>query len=331
MRRSFLITLYSLPLFVGLFFASDASAAGRVFYDGWESGNANAWVSGGTGIYGKCDVVTSALDGGVGPLSGTKMARCNWDGTAGPFGHQNQAMAISGWSKSREMLIRFWTRVDSDVDVAKGAKLFRGPGGTSYSGWQFEEGAVAALFSALFKSNAQSIGSANYGCSAQPGYNYDPPIRNGNWHQIEIYLKESTSGSTNGEARIWVDDKLCWEALNQNTDDPLGPSYWADFHVMSNWSLTEVDWAHDANNHIYWDDFEVYSDTGTGGTGTLSAGTMTQGSTDTTRRRLRRDWEYNRKYEQDISRTFRYHPRSRILFPLSTFSLSRGAGADRRF
>lgn len=254
-----------------LAFGLVAQAAGRVFYDGFEDGTTNAWSPGSSsGYYAKCDVVSTALDAGVGPYAGTKMARCNWDGTAGTFGHRSQEMIKAGWSKTRESFIRWKIRVDSDVDNKPGSKLFRAPGNISFAAIQFELGSSASLFSTIFKSNNQQIGSTNWGCGG--------PFRDGAWHEIEIYLNESTSGASDGTVRIWVDGSLCWEATSVNTDDPEGSSYWADFHMMSNWSITEPGWDHDANNHVYWDEFEIYSDTGTGGSGSMSAGTMTQGA-----------------------------------------------------
>lgn len=254
--------------------SSGAMAAGRVFFDGFEDGTTNAWSNGGgTGWIGKCDVVTSALDGGIGPRNGTRMARCNWDGTQGePDGHSYQAMNKTGWAKTRESFMRFWVRVDSDVDNKQGSKLFRAPGAISYDAIQFEYGTGASFFSTIYKSNNQQIGTTNWGCGGG--------FRSGTWKKFELYFLESTSGQNNGVARIWVDDVLCWEALNQNTDDPQGAGYWADFHLMSNWSLDSggaADWTHDANNHIYWDDFEIYSDAASGATGLMSDGSISVG------------------------------------------------------
>lgn len=259
---------------VFIFLSSGANAAGRVFYDGFEDGTTNAWAPGeSSGYYAKCDVVTSALDGLAGPKSGTRMARCNWDGTQGNFGHRSQEMIKSGWSKSRESFIRWWARADNDIDYAQGSKMFRAPGAISYAAIQFEQGASASLFSVIYKSNNVQIGTTNWGCG--------PALRGASWHKYEIYFLESTSGQNNGIARIWIDGSLCWEALNVNTDDPQGSGYWADFHLMSNWSLN-TGWEHDANNHMYWDEFEIYSDTGSGATGSMANATITQGGADTT-------------------------------------------------
>lgn len=49
------------------------------------------------------------------------------------------------------------------------------------------------------------------------------------------------------------------------------------FYITSNWSDV-----HDAVNYLYFDEVEIFSDTGTGGSGSMSAGTMTQGGGDTT-------------------------------------------------
>ena len=46
-----------------------------------------------------------------------------------------------------------------------------------------------------------------------------------------------------------------------------------DFYITSNWAD-----AHDAANHIYFDEIEIYSDTGTGATGLMSDATISSGS-----------------------------------------------------
>lgn len=251
------------------------SAAGRVFYDGFEDGTTNAWAPGSSsGYYAKCDVVTSALDAGVGPASGTHMARCNWDGTQGTYGHRSQEMIKSGWSGD-EFLIRWKVRYDSDIDHSIGSKLFRAPGAVSFSANQFENYPDANLLTTIYKSNAQQIGATNWGCGSN--------FLDGQWHEIEIYFLKSGAGQNNGVARIWTDGSFCWEETGVNTDDPQGSSYWNDFHLMSNWSNNYPAWPyHDANNHAYWDEFEIYSNTGSGGTGSMSAGTIAAGGGDTT-------------------------------------------------
>ncbi|QQR78678.1 MAG: hypothetical protein IPJ68_00095 [Candidatus Moraniibacteriota bacterium] len=267
MHKTLLPTL-KVVFFLGLFLLSShsVSAAGRVFSDGFEDGTTTQWTDGTTaGAEGKCNIVTSALDGGTGPKSGTKMARCNWDGTQGAlYGHSHQEMDTS-WSMGNEALIRFHVRVDSDVDVKAGSKLFRWNGFNSFGAIQFEYGNGATLYTRSHSEDGTQLGPTNYG-----GGN---AFRNGQWHQIELYIKKGSGGII----RVWVDDALVSEGLNINTND----STWNQFHMMSNWSLNDG-WEHDANNHMYWDEFEVYSDTGTSGTGSLSAGTAAQGSSDTT-------------------------------------------------
>ena len=59
--------------------APSALAAGRVFYDGFESGNTNLWQQ--DDYRDRCQVTTSAADGKAGPFAGSRMVRCNWNGT----------------------------------------------------------------------------------------------------------------------------------------------------------------------------------------------------------------------------------------------------------
>lgn len=254
--------------------ATSAMAAGRVFYDGFEDGTTNAWQQ----YVGrnKCSVVSGAFDGGVGPKSGSRMARCNYNGVVdwdNPASYET--MVLRSWSMSRETLIRFWVRVDSDVDAKAGSKLFRWGGNlaSSFGAIQFEHGTGATLFTYFENGNGGQIGSTNWGSGSA--------FRDGKWHKIEMYLKKSQSGG-DGAIKLWIDGSLAWQAANVSTTSSYS---WTEFLMMSNWSTdngVDNSWAHDGNNHIYWDEFEIYSDAGSGASGSLVDATITgSGSTST--------------------------------------------------
>src|SRR6266850_1246834 len=100
-------------------------AAGRVFVDGFESGNTNLWNV--DGSRNKCTVVGSAHDGGA-PHSGNVMLECNWNGTVpwtDPTWYSTVVLPQTSWDYSREFLIRLWVRFDADVDHVNGDKLLR--------------------------------------------------------------------------------------------------------------------------------------------------------------------------------------------------------------
>jgi hypothetical protein len=71
--------------------------------------------------------------------------------------------------------------------------------------------------------------------------------------------------------KVWQDGKIKQQAVNIVSAAPN--SRWFPVHIMSNWS-SNPGWEHDANNHAYWDDFEIYTDTGTGASGTMADGTI---------------------------------------------------------
>lgn len=250
--------------------ATDASAAGRVFYDGFEDGTTNAWQE----YIGrsKCAVVTSALDGGVGAKSGSRMARCNWNGLVDWDDPRSyETLVLRSWSMNRETLIRFWVRVDKDVDATAGSKLYRWGGNlsSSFGAIQFEQGSGATLYTYFDNGTGAQIGTTNWGGGSA--------FRDGKWHKVEMYMKKSLSGS-DGALKVWVDGSLVWQASNVST----ASSYtWTEFLVMSNWS-SNPGWEHDANNHIYWDEFEIYSDAGSGASGTLADATISAGGSGST-------------------------------------------------
>jgi hypothetical protein len=101
------------------------------------------------------------------------------------------------------------------------------------------------------------------------------PLGDGNWHKLEIYMKLNTAGAADGAYKVWLDGQIKQQAANIVSAAPAGR--WYPLHLMSNWS-NNPGWEHDAANHVYWDDIEVYSDLGTGGTGLMSDATIRTGT-----------------------------------------------------
>jgi hypothetical protein len=236
-----------------------AFAATRVFYDGFESGNTNLWD------FAECPVVSAGLDG-TSPYTGSNMIRCNWDGVAEWFDpNATLEMTLGAWPYTNEMFLRTWVREDADVDATIGSKLMRlgfmGPD-TTYMGCQNEHGIDATMFMYWETATAQ-LGETYWGGEDR----CKTPV----WHKWEIYIKHD-SNNADGIVRVWWDGAQIWQAVNTNTN--TSGAHWYPLNVMSNWS-SNPGWEHDANNHVYWDDVEIYSDATSG---TLAVGLMSDAS-----------------------------------------------------
>jgi hypothetical protein len=250
----------------------------RVFSDGFEDGTTAKWSDGGS----PCPVVSVAPDGG-GPAEGDRMLQCNWDGTvAWNDPAATLGLELASWPYDREFLLRFRIRNDQDLDHAPGAKWMRlGFGGP-------EEIDVGA-----FNESWPAAGLWFYplGPGQFPVYWGNAPestVGDNEWHRLAIFSKNDDSGN-DGVLRVWVDGTLIYEIANgacfrkgnfpesepcQADTHARGATRWP-FSLMSNWSTSAPDWAHDADNHVLWDDIEIYSDATDGSpvcSGTLASG-----------------------------------------------------------
>jgi hypothetical protein len=245
---------------VGATTQGTTSGATRVFYDGSESGNVNLWAAS-DGTRSPCQSVVSALDGG-GPAVGSRMLRCNWNGVV-PWNDYNSydTLQLNSWNYTNEMLMRFWIRLDQDMDYKDGAKLFRlGFGGDSDTFWQRDPVSQSGGTHEAWYVNGNAI------INAWGAHNFEDH----QWHKIEIYIKSDTG--PNGAIKVWMDNALTNSYQYPYTGiTAVGSSRWYPFNLMSNWS-SNPGWEHDANNHVYWDDIEIYTDSssGTPATGSLS-------------------------------------------------------------
>ncbi|NUO53788.1 MAG: hypothetical protein HOV80_33495 [Polyangiaceae bacterium] len=246
----------------------------RVFYDGFEDGTTDAWS------FGACPVVGVAPDG-QGPHAGAMMAQCNWNGFVDYDDPQSTlSLVLDHWDYEEEFLLRFAIRNDTDLDHADGAKWMRlGFGGPE----EVDAGA--------FNQNWPDAGLWFYplGPGAVPNYWGEAGIVGDNqWHQIAMYFKNDTN-DTDGIIRAWVDGVLIYEVADgtcfrlganeettpceANTHEP-GASR-TPFNVMSNWS-SNPGWEHDAENHVLWDEIEIFSDAANGSP--ACAGSMAEGN-----------------------------------------------------
>jgi hypothetical protein len=232
-----------------------SSSFGRVFFDDFSSGALNtAWTRDdfnrpfGT-------VVSTSVDG-VAPQTGTYMLETNWDGN-GTYGVDDFSGAVlPAWSYNNECLIRIVFRFANDVDTADGRKLIRVGSNTQPQNIIFEVNGDGST-----KINV--IEQDGGGQEGWPSTHLDDH----QWHMFEIYLRNNDIGQSNGICRIFFDNGSADPNLTAETSYVAG-AHWYPFYWMSNWS----NHAHDSNNHVYMDRIEIFSDTGTGGLGSMSDG-----------------------------------------------------------
>lgn len=258
----------TLILLFPIAFANLSYAAGRVFFEDFESYSVGTlpttkWEKDGTRNLPQ--VVTSSIDGRFGPHGGSKMMRANWNGTVifnDPAAYETAR--LSSWNYNREFLIRLWLRYDADVDLVFGNKVFRLYPGNSIDSF---------YYAAAMNTNQQLVTYWELIDSVAGPQTFWPQIvGNGNWHKIEIYVLHNTPGNLDGILRIWVDGFMGLNSTNRKTISNGGR--WYPMYLMSNWSGAP----HDANNHAYWDDIEIFSDTGSGAAGLMSDATICAGS-----------------------------------------------------
>lgn len=241
-------------LLLSLVMVSSVQAAGRTFYDGFEDGTTNAW--GEEPGVARCPVVTAATDTVLGPYAGTKMVRCNW--TSSSSTAENLRLLTTTYY-NQDFFLRWRFRFDQNMDGA--------PSGSGVHLFRFLNGLTAYWLEAIvFDAWVSDVFVASV--NVDTNYPSGTPQSTTQWHEFEMYISRST-----GVVRSWIDGT---QNINA-TGVSFGTVYFEAFNITSNWPS-----AHDNTNHLYVDEFEVYADEGTGGTGLMSDGTITQGGADTT-------------------------------------------------
>jgi hypothetical protein len=243
--------------------AAQASAAGRVFFDDFESGNTSKWGSDGSRT--KCTPVRSSVDG-TAVKNGSFMLECNWNGAVA-WDNVNSVttLSLSSFSYSKEFLLRFWVRYASDVDRAAGNKLLKIASASGNSDFILNGAAESSggQMVSFFPMLAGAQGPTFWGDGSG--------FADGKWHEVEIYVKHNSDGQSDGAFKVWQDGKAKQTLTNIRT--VTGNDKWYPLYLMSNWS-SNPGWEHDAANHAYWDDVEIYSDTASGASGSMSDGSI---------------------------------------------------------
>ncbi len=262
-HRTIVVSLF---LVVGLLlFGGRVSAAGRVFYDSFEDGTTNAWQQGDS--RNRCQVVTSPGDGGVGPVSGTKMVRCNFNGTLAWDDPARFETLLISPSIGNEYFLRLYIRTSPNLESTgsggdgTGPKLLRFF--SSYAAYlqQWEVNPGTSPVTLAWEDESSSHTQYSLG-----------NISRTSWTKFETYFNKSTDLH-----RIWIDDVLQRDTTAQDISAFDGILY-----LTSNWSGSEGTRIHDSVNYMFFDEVEIFTNTGSGGTGSLSAGSITQGGGDTT-------------------------------------------------
>jgi hypothetical protein len=238
--------------------------ATRVFHDDFESYSVGTlpigqWVQ--DDYRNMPQVVSSSIDGLQGPHGGSKMLRCNWDGTVlYNVPEAFETAAISTVPYTNEIFYRVWWRPDNDLDRTS-------PSSTKIIRIFNLTGADNDIFCTIMAADELRNEGLVWGNAYTTEYFATPASSTANWHKVEYYFNQST-----GVVRTWIEGVLITDTTKTPTSDPMYP-----FYIASNWSD-----AHDATNHVYFDDVEVFSDATSGDacTGSMSDGTIEAGGVD---------------------------------------------------
>lgn len=239
-------------LFCGFMLATSSHAATRVFYDGSESGNTNLWSQ--DDFRDRCSSVTSSADGVTGPYAGSRMIRCNSNGTvAWNLANRYESLKIDSFPYTNEFLLRVRVRIDQNHLKTNGSakKIVRFFEGNEY--WSELRTAPGIFNTGVFTNS--------YWGSADG----DNTSSTSKWGEIEIYYNTATR-----KLKHWNDGVLI-----RDETTPLLSSKWYPFYLTSNFSDP-----HDSTNYVYFDEFEIYSDStsGTTTTGSMADGTISASS-----------------------------------------------------
>lgn len=249
---------------VTLLSTAPAGGASRTFFDDFESGNTLLWDQDfiGNTPRPRCMVVTTAVDGVKGPFAGARMASCN-----APTGDSDwETLKIKPFVIGDEVFYRYRVRADLDHDDTFGSthkigRIFHYHGDTNqYVDIMSMFGPVESnqgMYNDLLVDGERANG-VNYWGDAMGDNTADPS----GWHTVEYYCRRST-----GLCRVWHDDIM----VRNYTFGPIvgGLGNDAEFFLTSNWGD-----AHDLNNHVYFDNVEIFTDLGTGAVGSMADGTI---------------------------------------------------------
>lgn len=249
-------------------------AAGHIFFDDFESyatGTLPTTLWSQFDAHPLCKVVTSSADGVLGPYAGSKMLRC--DSTNSNHG-ENAWLDTSNYTN--ELFVRARVRIDSahQLTGVSPRKIMR------YDVWHSPYLVFRDVFEVIgnFGGNAgmsnqaawTEVGTAgNVNLPTYWGDNAsDHTMTATSWHTIEYYFNHS-----NSRLKVWHDGVLVRDSTQNGDGKGFGATKWSEFYITYNWED-----AHNAGNYVYFDNFEAFSDNGTGGSGQMSDASISNGS-----------------------------------------------------
>lgn len=270
-----------LLLLLLLVLSFNAQADGCIFSDDFEAySDGTMPTGGGTGaVHWFADgsrirpVVVSGTQSGLGPYAGTHYIKGIFDGTYLPDNGDGMftTMRLTTSNYAHKLFFRVFVR---QFGVTTGFKFLRHfVTSPAYVDHYQSTGNAPGSSTLGFKDECPYTGS---GCDSQtywgdgdqpPSYTHvgtDSTWVNSVWHKIEWYY-DNTGGSSNSVMKVWHDGLLI-----ANRTTLTFPTTWDDFYLMSNGDANA-----NPTNLMYFDNFEVYSDNGTGGTGSMSSATIT--------------------------------------------------------
>jgi hypothetical protein len=236
-------------------FATAAQAAGRIFYDGFEGGDTSKWRQ--DDFRNRCQVVTSSSDGVVGAFAGSRMARCNWNGTVDSMDPTRfESLKTPSISDTNELFYRVRLRVDKNFakDSGSGGKILR-VFNTSPS--------YNDIFATVRPGDSLNNEGVTGGTQMSTYWGSAAGDNTGStsgWHEVEYYFNKSS-----GIVKVWHDGVLVRNESGRN----FNGTWWQPLYLASNFSAD-----HDSMNHVYFDEFEIFTEQGSGASGSMSNGTI---------------------------------------------------------
>lgn len=273
-----------IALVLVVLWAPSVQAEGRVFFDDFESQSFTDahWLTDtfGTGRT-RCPIVSVASDGVIGPFAGTKMLSCNTTSVQNTQPDFDTLGLDYIPLHNQEFFIRAKTRIDADMfkTASSAKKIMRFFVNSIDFDWFHIIRTAPGLAENVYMNGAYLevyFGSTPVGNQNPPPISPPDTTSSGitTWHTVEYYVHRGTR-----TFKVWHDDKLIRHEVG-TASWPNNNYMGSRLQLMSNFA--DLSGTGDNLNHMYIDNFEMYSDLGTGGVGSMINGDITQGGGDIT-------------------------------------------------
>lgn len=249
----------------------------RVFKDGFENYSvgdlpSTFWFTGNSNL-GPAQVVSSALDSGLGPLSGSKMIRLNWDASSPTqFGFTRADFVFpADWGGSDRLFVRFRLRCDADMPTN-----FVGLHFARFRNYVDADSLQTTVGDNTVVHHITIDNAPLWGGAGSAFFSPSEFLDDSGWQKYEFYFKRSATT----HATVWFNGVIIDDG--SRVTDASGFAWtgakFEDISIASNWSGNGT--PPDSNNHIYIDEFEVFADTAwnLGGFDNATIGSMEDGT-----------------------------------------------------